>query len=238
MIEKERFKLFDFFANCEYFEEDYDYDEVLQLPQEGSLVGGGEVPVVQEELSIYNPDPLANITETKIGLEGMRVDRELFQHFTRPITADREVVEAVKNEQWEHAIRLVQERYANKPEDFVTLEKLTRAEQLDRRLTWKEVLQRAFGMIEVFKNKDALLEDEFKKFVAIHKPESGQVLVIKRLMKAYITDPRVREALDSKQYAQLATNPSLSLDDLKIAGDWRDIVPEYIKDYISLKPYL
>jgi type I restriction enzyme R subunit len=29
---KSGFKLFDFFANCEYFEEDYNYDEVLRLP--------------------------------------------------------------------------------------------------------------------------------------------------------------------------------------------------------------
>ena len=32
---KTQFKLFDFFANCEYFEEKYDYDEVLKLPVVG-----------------------------------------------------------------------------------------------------------------------------------------------------------------------------------------------------------
>ena len=30
--EKTAFKLFDFFGNCEYFEEDFDYDEKLDLP--------------------------------------------------------------------------------------------------------------------------------------------------------------------------------------------------------------
>jgi type I restriction enzyme R subunit len=30
---KTAFKLFDFFANCEYVEEEFNYDEVLQLPQ-------------------------------------------------------------------------------------------------------------------------------------------------------------------------------------------------------------
>ena len=30
--EKKTFKLFDFFANCEYFEEEFNYDEVLKLP--------------------------------------------------------------------------------------------------------------------------------------------------------------------------------------------------------------
>ena len=31
--QKTAFKLFDFFANCEYFEEEYNYDEVIKLPQ-------------------------------------------------------------------------------------------------------------------------------------------------------------------------------------------------------------
>ena len=30
---KETFKLFDFFGNCEYFEEKFDYDEILKLPR-------------------------------------------------------------------------------------------------------------------------------------------------------------------------------------------------------------
>ena len=30
--EKTEFKLFDFFGNCEYFETEFDYDQVLKLP--------------------------------------------------------------------------------------------------------------------------------------------------------------------------------------------------------------
>lgn len=40
--EKGTFKLFDFFANCEYFEEEYNYDEVLKLPRPVVAPGGGE----------------------------------------------------------------------------------------------------------------------------------------------------------------------------------------------------
>ncbi len=42
--QKTAFKLFDFFANCEYFEEKFNYDEVLKLPRpqgKGSEDGGG-----------------------------------------------------------------------------------------------------------------------------------------------------------------------------------------------------
>lgn len=42
---KTAFKLFDFFANCEYFEEEFNYDEVLKLPPpkgKGSEEGEGK----------------------------------------------------------------------------------------------------------------------------------------------------------------------------------------------------
>jgi len=39
--QKSAFKIFDFFANCEYFEEDYNYDEILKLPRPKSK-GTGE----------------------------------------------------------------------------------------------------------------------------------------------------------------------------------------------------
>ena len=46
---KTAFKLFDFFANCEYFEEKYNYDQVLKLPKprtQGDEGDGGDRPVV------------------------------------------------------------------------------------------------------------------------------------------------------------------------------------------------
>ncbi len=38
---KTAYKLFDFFANCEYFEEEYNYDEVLKLPRPTGKGGNG-----------------------------------------------------------------------------------------------------------------------------------------------------------------------------------------------------
>ena len=37
--QKTAFKLFDFFANCEYFEEEFNYDEVLKLPRPRQRTG-------------------------------------------------------------------------------------------------------------------------------------------------------------------------------------------------------
>jgi len=236
--EKEHFKLFDFFANCEYFEEKFDYDEVIKLPLESSLpAGDGQPPGVDKDISIYAPDKVLTFVETPIGLEGMKIDRKMFERFARPVKADPDLSEAVANRQWDKAIKLLRERYEGKPEDFVTLEKLMRSENLDRNLNWKEVLQRIFGLIDGFKNKDELLEEEFQKFVAINKPEPKNILLIKNYLKAYITDAEIRKIVDSGQFARLADNPKLSLKDVEELKDWRRIVPSYVKDYVRLNTY-
>lgn len=238
-IEKEKFKLFDFFANCEYFEEKFDYDEVLKLPVEISTPAGeGPMRGISDEFSIFQVDPIKTFVETAVGLEGMRVDRELFETFARPVKEDTDIADAVTNEQWDKAIKILRERYENKPEDFITLEKLMRADNMDRRLTWKEVLQRAFGIIDGYKSRDDLLEEEFQKFVAIHKPENKYVLLIKNYLKAFITDEKIRAIVDSGEFARLATNPKLSLTDYRALNGWREVVPAYVKDYVSVNTYL
>jgi len=237
-VPKERFKLFDFFANCEYFEEKFDYDEVLALPREaGQSTFDGEIHGVSEALTVYKPDPLTAYEETPIGLQGMRVDRKLFEKIASPVQDDLEIVQAVDNEQWERAVHLVRERYENKPEDYITLDKLKRAENLDRRLTWKEVIQRIFGHIDRFKTRDDLLEEEYQKFVAIHRPDSCYAQGIRNYLKAYLTDPEIRDITETRQYARLANNPKLTLDEFRALNSWRDKVPDYIRDYVPLNTY-
>ncbi|MGV8025421.1 MAG: DEAD/DEAH box helicase family protein [Anaerolineaceae bacterium] len=241
-IEKEHFKLFDFFANCEYFEKDFNYDEILKLPVQGQGKSFGEtsdIPAAAlDEVAVYQPDPLKQYTETPIGLEGMEIDRQLFGKLAKPVRNDEDIKNAIGNEQWERAIKLFRERYEDKPELYVTLEKLRRAEQLDRRLTWREVLERIFGVIDHFKSKDELLDDEISQFIAINKPDARHVPPIQNFMKAYLTDAGIRKIVDAREYSQLATNPKLSMADIRALNGWLDKVPDYIKDYIALNTYL
>lgn len=75
--EKENFKLFDFFAVCEYFERDFNYDQVLTLPAGGGGGGGGGEDTVPSRL-VYDhkgPDNLTTLTMREVGPEGMKVDR-------------------------------------------------------------------------------------------------------------------------------------------------------------------
>ncbi len=240
--EKERFKLFDFFANCEYFEEEFDYDEILKLPFQTGKKGVGEVSPEQveymDEVTVAVPDPLKTYEETPIGVEGMEIDRQLFGRLAKPVRKDDDIKQAIQNDQWDRAIKLFRERYEDKPELYVTLEKLRRAEHLDRRLTWREVLERIFGIIDRFKTKDELLDEEIGQFISIQKPDARYVRPIQNFIKAYLTDAEIRDIVEKKAYAQLATNPKLSMADIRAMNGWRDKVPEYIKDYILLNKYL
>lgn len=89
---KDKFKLFDFFANCEYFEEKFNYDEGLKLPVKPSI-GEREQTETADTIIIdgyenFNPDPLRTLEETVIGLEGMKIDRKLFERFEDRVKSD------------------------------------------------------------------------------------------------------------------------------------------------------
>ncbi len=107
--EKEYFKLFDFFANCEYFEEKFDYDEKLNLskPKNGSKEGGeGGIDIVK--YISFRPDPLMAMEETIVGLQGMKIDRMLFKKFEDRIVMDDVIKRNVELGNWELVISHIQ----------------------------------------------------------------------------------------------------------------------------------
>ncbi len=245
--EKTKFKLFDFFGNCEYFETEFNYDEKLKLPAitaDGDPDGNGPVgPVVQLGAFEYlGRDDLLTLREETIGPQGMKIDRMLFEKFADTVRADGTIAEAVEAGQWDRVIDYVNREVMEKPEEYYTLAKLRKAAAVDRRLTLREILEKVFDIIPRFKSKDELLEEEFAKFVAGNQPEEEKELFaipsIKAYFKAYATSEEVRQIVASRKLTQLATNASLSLDDYaRVPNKYRVLVPEYIKDYVSLNQF-
>ena len=236
---KANFKLFDFFANCEYFEDKFPYDEVIRVPVKPTSSGtGGTEGLNLDEVTIFDPDQVKTLSEKTIGLEGMRIDRELFDKAKATIIQDIEVKEAVENEQWDVAVSKVREKYEDKPSLYLTLDKIRKSEQVDRRLSWREVLERMFGFIDRFKSKDEKLEEECEKFILTNKPDSHYVLALKNYLKAYIADEKFRHIINSKSYLDLNFYPAFSLSELKSLNGWIEKVPEYVKDYVPLNQFL
>ncbi len=236
--EKETFKLFDFFANYEYFEEKYDYDKVLKLPIKGGIGMEDGEGVEIDEVSIFNPDPLKTFSEKAIGLAGMKIDWKFFEKFEHVVKNDPVVKQKYEQGDLTGAEQYIKNEIFEKPEEYFNLEKLRKAIKADRRITLKEFIEKIFGGIEKFKTKDELLEEEYEKFVAIYKPDSEHALLIKNYLKAYITDAEIRDIVETKEYSRFATNPKVTLKDFRELDKWRDIVPDYVKDYVSINAFM
>ena len=242
--EKTSFKLFDFFANYEYFEEEFNYDEVLKLPSFSRLKkpenGEGRSFSTSDEFENFNPDTLIELNEELIGWEGMKIDRMFFEQFEDKVKEDGFIKENVEQGKWDNVLDYINRQIMNKPEEFFTIEKLRRAAGVDRRISLREIIEKAFGFIPYFKSKDELLDEEFSKFIADLKPdEVKKIIPMKYFFKAYITDNRVRDIIETREFTQLHTNPTFNMNDFRaVPTKWRTTIPEYIKDYVPLNQFM
>jgi len=237
---KEKFKLFDFFAVCEYFEKKFNYDEVIDLPPLGPTNPGPQPPPPPQAAGYTNvdPDPLKSHVEYAIPVYGMKIDRKFFEKFEDQVKATPEIRERYQRGDMKGAEEAVIATLFDKPNDFFNLDKLRKAVQVDRRITLREILAKAFGAIDHFPSKDELLEDELAKFVSIYQPDAPHMPLIRQFFKAYVTDGGVRAVVDSREFGRLADNPKLSLGDVRALDQWRDVIPEYVKDYVPLNAFM
>jgi len=240
-VNKDKFKLFDFFGNCEYFEEKYNYDEILKLPYRTKRTdaGEGEVIVTLPEYERFDDDHLQTLHEEAIGLKGMKIDRMFFEKFQDTVKEDPFVRENVMAENWDKVLDYMNREIFNKPEEYFTPEKLRKSLKHDRKVTIREMLEYIFGLIPGIKSKDELLEDEFYKFITDYKPEdTDDIIALKYFFKTYIIDDTFRKIVNEKRFAELAVNPVFPLEAYRaIPEKWRAIVPEYIHDYVSIQKY-
>lgn len=241
ITEKKKYKLFDFFANCEYFEEKFNYDEILELPKFYHKGGESpEPPTVPAGYENKDDDKLVLMEEKAVGINGMKIDRMFFEQFEDKVKKDDFIRENISLGNWEKVIEYMSKNILNKPEEFYTIEKLRRAAGVDRRITMREILEKIYGMIPYFKSKDQMLDEEFEKFIIDRKPnDATHIVAMKYFFKAYATDSKVRDIIDNKNYTELNVNPNFTMKDFKaIPQHWREIIPEYIKDYISLNQFM
>ncbi len=240
---KETFKLFDFFAVCEYFEEKYNYDQVLELPslrEDGTDKGDG--PTVKPKKDGYDfkeTDFITNFTETRIGYDGMKVDRMFFKQFEETVKQDTEIAQAIENGNMETAMGLTLDKYFNKPQEFYTVEKLRKALKIDRKVTLREILEQIFYG-HIIKGKEELMTEEFEKFIStLPDQDITDVEALRYYFFAYLTDPHLRQIIDNQDYTELNYNPTFGVQEFSRVNDkLREHIPSYIKTYIPLDKFL
>ncbi|MFA7082841.1 MAG: DEAD/DEAH box helicase family protein, partial [Bacteroidales bacterium] len=204
--QKDTFKLFDFFGNCEYFEEKFNYDEVIKLPKPQGK--GNDIktpPVGSTQYENFEPDPLKFIMETPIGFEGMKIDRMFFDKFESEVKEDETAKEQYEQGNYAAVQHYIEEQIMNKPSEYYTWEKLKRSIGIDRRVTVKEILDKIFGAIPAFKSKRELIEDEFESYLLTRPIQADKYSEIRRFFETYIMDKDVRRVIEDEKYQLLGT---------------------------------
>ena len=234
--QKEEFLLFDFMGNYEYFEKDFDYDEILELPKKPSIPvdTGDDDDEDYDDVTIDILDPMKLIEEIRLGNQGMRIDRDLYPSFKKDIQNNQTIKEMVENLKFDDAEQYLIDNVLDKPQEFYTLDKLKKSLELDRKLTVSELLLYAFDHIDKIKTRKECIEEEFEKFDDKFNPSEDNFYDTKQFFESYILDKDYRDIIDSKRFAELNVHPSGQAFK-NIPQEFREQIPLYVKENVDME---
>lgn len=229
---KTTFRFFDFFANYEYFEEDYDYEVVKPLPVPGGG-GEGDEPKPRRGVVDASPDAARSAEWIEIGLEGMKVDRMFWRDFEAGVKADADIVRAAEADDWETVLRYMRERLLRRGEgDSFAAEAAGGGLYLVRALVERAddrglsaLFSRLFGRSIALPTRDELLDIEFQRYAARHSPDPDSLEDLRFFFKSYVGEKRIRDLIDSGRLAEL-NNTALTTDRLRRLESWKAIASE------------
>ncbi len=243
--DKKTFHFFDFFANYEFFETEYDYEAIRELP-----LSSGKSDVVTDPppgvkgAQDTSPDTLKSAIYIEIGLAGMKIDRMFFQEFQSEVRRDVDIARAAAKDDWEAVLRFINERMLRRrreeaadsgPERDRALELLRKLVDSRDEESLSDLFSRLFGRSIRLSWRDKLLDEAFERFVRRHEPEPAELEDLRFFFKSYVGEKRIREIIDGGRLPELNTT-SLTTEALKRLPRWREIVRE-IKDEVDLEKF-
>jgi type I restriction enzyme, R subunit len=212
---KDGFALFDFFANCEFFEENFDYDQKLKLPKAPAKLrpdgkdddpeAGAKKPATFTNTS---PDPMTDIVHESVGPEGMRIDREMYRRrFTtqaQEMAAKHpELREAVAAENWPAAEAIASRLLLEKPKEFWNLLKLQQVFCSDRNPSLREILKVIFGFQSEVAKRDQLAAECFEKYLSTSATDATKTRELRHIFHALVLDGEIRGFIERGEFAQI-----------------------------------
>lgn len=243
---KDNFKLFDFFENCKYFEEEYPYDKVLELPKVYEKSVDDDKPEYIERSKTWTFESMENdyITiyeEVWIWSEWMRIDRELYiSGFEKTVKEQVEISDdfkiALQEKDYEKMEEYIKMNVFDRPKEYYNLNKLREWYKTDRKVSLWEILDYIFFW-KAFKTKDNIAEEEFEKFMITTKIEPEKYYQAKEFFKYYLTDENFRVAINNKNYREYAWNPEVMEIFKTLWKEKLEEIPSYIHDNIILNKF-
>ncbi len=243
---KDGFALFDFFANCEFFEEDFDYDKELTLPKGPSMEDesdGGDGPIRLEDFTNTSPDPMSSVAREDIGVFGMRIDREMYrerfaQQANEAVAADTALRDAFEAEDWVAMEERVRRLLFEKPQEFWNLPRLQEIYKTDRLPSLREILARVFGVIPEIPTRGQLADEAFENYVATQESDATHSRELRTLFIAFLLDPQCRLMLEEGRFAELrARDPNLFGSLQRLAPEERETIVQYLRANVTLSPF-
>src|SRR5882724_2727909 len=212
--------LFDFFANCEYFEEDFNYDEKLIPPREptppGPNGGGGGGGIRIDTLTSTSPDPIKGVARDEVGVFGMRIDREMYRdrfahQANEAVASDAILRDAFDAEDWPAVEERIRRLLFEKPEEFWDLPKLQQLYKTDRSPTLREILAKIFGVIPFIPTRAQLADEAYERFVATQNTNAVHSRELRTVFVAFLLDPRSRHLLEKVNFPISARATQISM---------------------------
>jgi type I restriction enzyme R subunit len=250
---KEGFKLIDFFAVCEYFNEKYDYRAPLSVPKVNMPTFVAE-PVQSVDLGVMIEEPLPKYgavdlgesdelkttQEIIVGRNGMPIDREMFRAWAEETREDPEL-QKLDEENPAAALEYLKNNVLDKPNHYMTLDKIRKHFKLDRRISLGEALDIIMGRTNEPKRKNEIIFDAFNDFV-LTKNLSEQLSennnlfhLAYKLFDAYISSDDVRAAIDSGHFGNLDQTGQVTIGEYTQLHQQNLARPaiDYIRDYVN-----
>lgn len=231
--DKDGFALFDFFANCEFFEEEFDYDRKLSLPKGTGAGGdgGGEGPPLATYTNT-SPDPLKELVSEAVGADGMRIDREMYRErfatqAQEAAARHPELREAVAAENWPAAEAIASRLLLERPKDFWNLLRLQQVFRSDRNPSFREILKVVFGLMPAVPTRDQLAEEHFARYVATETVDATKLREARQVFHACLLTPEVARLLAQGDF------PAIRARDAGLYQSLKELGPEALRNVQS-----
>lgn len=240
--EKEGFSLFDFFANCEFFEEEFDYDRKLSLPK-GTGTGGGGGDPQPTTYTNTSPDPLKELASEAIGPDGMRIDREMYRErfatqAQEAAARHPELRDAVAAENWSAAETIASRLLLERPKDFWNLLKLQQAFRSDRNPSFREILKVIFGLLPSVPTREQLAQEHFERYATTVNVEATKLREARQVFHACLLDRELCALIARGDFPGIRARDAALYQCLKSLGaDGLKQVQDYVAANVEVKDF-
>lgn len=237
---KEDFYFFDYFGNFEWFEH-YDYDKKIKAPKKisegGNLPGddGGIQNRGKDTVTLHTPDGVAMFVGAKVGPDGMTIDREFNKgtSIRDAMLADTELKTAVDQKDWNRVIKIVNEKYNNKPQfGFENNETIGKSMSLQRIPSWEELVELFYGIKSKLKTKEELLQETVNKCKQVFQIQEVKKCELRKLIEAYIESKEIRTYIEENKFMMFDYTGIYSVRELLSLGENAITIAKNIKTYI------